>query len=208
MDEVSRCAERMTGYWETIAGWFAVHAPPCQEQLVASRGAEPSAVDALEVTVGETLPDDVRAHFLRHGGTGGVAFFEYSGLSVEGAARRWRGLGNLLAQGVFDGFVPRELAGDERVLSVWWSPGWLPFAQDGGGNLYCVDLDPPRAGARGQVIAWEVHGGPTRPLAPSFEEYLRHYRDELSSGRWVYDAYSGIFDRVGAGTSPQGLSDE
>ncbi|HXV91932.1 MAG TPA: SMI1/KNR4 family protein, partial [Pseudonocardia sp.] len=80
------------------------------------------------------------------------------------------------------------------IRADWWNPGWVPFAEDGGGNLYCVDLAPGERGVRGQVIRWEIHGGPCGPVAASFAEYLLGYRDDLTGGRYVYDPDSGTFD--------------
>ncbi|MDH6464157.1 cell wall assembly regulator SMI1 [Micromonospora sp. A200] len=194
-DPVDRATAQVRALWDEIGDWFAVHAPPCAEQLRAGTGASPAAVQALAVAVGHHLPVDLRAHFQLYGGNGGGMFFEYAGLSVDAALGRWRDLAELRRQGTFDGWAPGELDTEEELVEpVWWSPAWLPFAEDSGGNLYCVDLAPARRGVRGQVIAWEVHGGPVGPMASSFEAYLSRYRDQFRSGRYRYDLDSGIFD--------------
>lgn len=46
-----------------------------------------------------------------------------------------------------------------HLREVYWSPGWIPFAEDGCGNLICVDLDPGPAGTAGQIIEMEFQDG-------------------------------------------------
>ncbi|HYO71462.1 MAG TPA: SMI1/KNR4 family protein [Archangium sp.] len=89
----------------------------------------------------------------------------------------WKGLGELRDEGVFAKAKPHELSRkQEEVIWTSWHPGWVPFAQEGGGNLYCMDLEPGPEGTRGQVIGWELHGGPLRPRAASLEEFFGQSR--------------------------------
>lgn len=190
-------SDRIAAYWQAIDRWFEQHARPCHDQLASSAAASESEIAALERTLGVSLPADLRAHLARYGKDTGATFYEYEGLDVERIGERWSGLERLRGAGTFAAWEPRELdAGESRVQRTWWHGAWVPFAQDGGGNLRCVDLDPGVHGTRGQVIGWELHGGPTRPIAPSFEAYLRRFRDELAAGKLRYDENSGIFDEV------------
>lgn len=52
-------------------------------------------------------------------------------------------------------------------------PGWIPFADDGGGNLYCLDLAPGPTGTVGQVVQLS-HEGPDNVLvADSLTDFVR-----------------------------------
>ena len=195
-DPVAESVERLRRIWDAIGAWFAEnvpdHVPPGDDA-----GVSTADIAAACAEIGHPLPAGVRAQLLLYGATGDLRIFEYSVLPLHRVLDRWRMLNTLRAEGAFDTAVPAEVpVGSDEVECVWWSPGWLPFAEDGGGNLYCVDLIPPPNGHRGQVIAWEVHGGPTMPMAPSLEDYLRRYRDKLTSGRYRYHEPSGTFDEL------------
>ncbi|MFI6284726.1 ankyrin repeat domain-containing protein [Streptomyces sp. NPDC051018] len=195
-DPAEACAERLAALVSDISGWLAEHARPAYRSVVAAGGpADPAEVAELEAAVGARLPADFHAYLRLFGRSGGLDIFEYEGLSVKGILSTWRGLSDLHSQGTFNDRTPHGmLPGEDDMQAVWWHPGWVPFASDGGGNLYCIDLAPPRPGARGQVIEWEIQAGPYGPRASSFEEYLQDYRDKLLSGRYVYDEYSGTYD--------------
>lgn len=63
--------------------------------------------------------------------------------------------------------------GDPPVHREYWRPGWLPFATDGGGNSYALDMDPPVGGRVGQVIVIGSDEDERRVLAPDLPELLR-----------------------------------
>ena len=183
--------------WEEIGAWFDEHAAPYAAALREARGADEEAIRRLEARLGgRRLPPDVRAALQLHGASGGVAYWEYTGLSVEEIASRWEGLERLRGEGTFDGWEPRELDSSlQLVQPQWWSPDWIPLAKDGGGNLLCVDLGPDVRGTRGQVIWWEIHGGPVASPSPSLRSWLESYRAQLQRRHPRYDEASGTFDR-------------
>jgi cell wall assembly regulator SMI1 len=62
------------------------------------------------------------------------------------------------------------------VKGDFFNARWLPFTSDQGGNSCCLDLDldldPPKAGTRGQVIFFD-HEDAARPVeARSFLAFL------------------------------------
>lgn len=182
-DSAETCAVRLTVLVSEITEWLAEHAPRTHESLLKARGAADSAqVARLETEVGVRLPAEFRAYLRLFGGSGGLDYYEYDGLSVERMLHRWSGLMDLHEKGTFDGREPHELdPANEYVRCVWWHPGWVPFAEDGGGNLYCVDLAPAEEGRCGQVIQWEIRGGPVGPRAWSVEQFLRKFHATLVS---------------------------
>jgi molybdopterin molybdotransferase len=49
---------------------------------------------------------------------------------------------------------------------------WLPITTDNGGNSCCLDLDPPRASGRGQVIFFDHEDEVREVEARSFLAFL------------------------------------
>lgn len=181
--------------WARILAWADAHAPGFAQNLRAATPASHAAIEELEATIGRPLPADLIAELLLHGNDDGAYFYEYAGRGAAQMQRAWRSKVALDDKNTFDAFEPREIRADERrVRHVWWHRGWIELATDGGGNALCVDLAPGPAGTVGQIIQWEIHGGPTRPLARSYLELLRRYADNLTSGRFTYDPESWTFD--------------
>ncbi len=90
--------------------------------------------------------------------------------------------------GLFDGgeFDDRHagVTGGEGVVKLWWSPGWIPFADNGGGDYYCVDLVPTYPGRRGQVVFF-CHETSHRPLiAPSTAVFMSELASAMQSGAY------------------------
>ncbi len=185
--------ETIRRLWAAMGAWFQTHAPPCYERLHAAEGASAEAIALLETQVGSRLPDDFAAYLRLYNAYYGLCFFEYSGFDTVHIARNWQMLKELTDAGTFARAEP-HVESDERMQACWWHPGWIPFAEDGGGNLICLDLAPAARGTWGQVFYWEIHGGPEHPCAPSFLAYLKRYHDDLLSGRYTYDAYTGTFN--------------
>ena len=191
--------EEMKKLWDDIAGWLEKNAPPAFESMKDATGATDAQLDELAARLGAELPEDFRAYLKIFNKYYGPPFFEYASLDIENIHRTRDGLNSLKAEGKFDTFEPHENVRGSNVRYTWWHDGWVPFAEDGGGNLICVDLDPADSGAVGQVFYWEIHGGPVardRGAGPSFLDFVRWYRDELVSDNYKYDEMSGIFDKV------------
>nr|WP_275902415.1 SMI1/KNR4 family protein [Myxococcus eversor] len=180
---------RAESVWKRIGAWAARRDKTYAQGLENTRPATEARVAALEKALGAELPSDFRAFLLRFGGgtppgKPGVSIAEYAVLPVERILSRWEGLRDLVQKGTFKKATPHELSkSQKKVKWTWWHPGWVPFVEDGGGNLKCVDLEPGPEGTRGQVIGWEIRGGPLRPYAPSMEEFLEHYLEDLETGR-------------------------
>lgn len=180
-------AARMRELWRRIDAWFVANAEGCHENLVKARGASVQRIAKLERAIGRRLPGDLRAHLRMFGGRGKVDFREYDGMTVEQILERWQGLEQLRRDGTFKTAKPHELSKEaDEVRFAWWHGGWIPFAEDSGGNLLCVDLDPGPRGRSGQVLGWEIHGGPVGPRAPSFDAFLRDYADQLEAGKHAF----------------------
>jgi len=184
---------RMDRLWKQLGDWFGRKCPPYADQLEHTRPATPAQLSALEKALSVELTPDLRAFLRRFGGGASngntpLHIFEYAVLSTKQIQDRWKGLDELRRGGTFEASMPHDLDdSQEEVKVTWWDSGWIPFAQDGGGNLYCVDLAPGPDGTRGQVIAWEMHGGPSVPWASSLDAFFEKYLEVIEGGRTHFD---------------------
>ncbi|MBP0615726.1 SMI1/KNR4 family protein [Jiella mangrovi] len=79
-----------------------------------------------------------------------------------------------------------------EIRAVWWSRGWIPIMENGGGDHVCVDLDPAEAGTPGQLLTY-YHDETYRPLVASdMEALLRHLAERLRSGACRIDEHGLI----------------
>jgi cell wall assembly regulator SMI1 len=90
----------------------------------------------------------------------------------------------LLEGGDFD---HREARSAKGIRSEWWNIGWIPFASNGGGDLFCVDLAPAPGGTAGQVISHNHETGEHQLLAVSFRPLLNELVSGLRDGKYSFD---------------------
>ncbi len=85
------------------------------------------------------------------------------------------------------------------------SPGWIPFADDGGGNPYCLDLTPGPAGRVGQVVQLEHDSLEAHLVADSLTDFVQGIETSLD---WTADGPGGRKARLrgrGDELSPEDL---
>jgi cell wall assembly regulator SMI1 len=112
-------------------------------------------------------------------------------LSIAEIKSFWKQIKELVDGGEFD---DQRSAPASGVRSDWWCPGWVPVADNGGGDAVCLDMAPDDGGAVGRVILFS-HDAAERPiLAPSFEAWLIQLADNMESGRYVYDPDEGLIE--------------
>jgi len=172
--------------WHDIERWLARHAPDRKAEL--NDGADDAALAALAKLVGHDLPADYAASLRLHNGTANLTSYIYN--DTVSVAARWE--------------ARKPLENDKRTIHDpdagiikprWWSPAWLPFAEDSEGNLLCLDLDPAPKGKVGQVLIWEMSMGPGLAGFGSFGDWLADYRDGLKGGRFVVDDSGYIYEK-------------
>jgi cell wall assembly regulator SMI1 len=175
--EPDTSAVDVTAIWDDITTWLGQNAQPTLATLHS--GANPQDIDRAEEILGIRLPAAYRQSLLRHDGQTYLTDYEY--LSLQQVLRIWNSKRNALERG---DFVGREVYqhGNGVIRNFWWHPGWIPFAEDSGGNLLCLDLAPASKGHWGQVLCWERTTGPYPGTETSFAEWLRTYRDDLLDG--------------------------
>jgi cell wall assembly regulator SMI1 len=177
--------------WSDIEEWLREHAPARAQEL--RPGADAETVAALEVTLRNPLPPDYAASLRIHDGKTGLTDYTY--MSIEQVIDTWARLNELSRSGAFaNRTIDDPSAG--IIQPRWWTPSWIPFAEDGGGNLLCLDLEPGPHGTYGQVLRFERTMGPGPAGWASFQDWLASYRDRLKQGVYFVDEDGFIRERM------------
>ncbi|MEU4422515.1 SMI1/KNR4 family protein [Actinoplanes sp. NPDC024001] len=114
-----------------------------REQLPDAVGASEAEVAAVEARLGVTLPDELRTLYRVT-----RSWWEWSldEVYVADAASR-----STLWRFAATEAIPAPTA-ETAVQQLAGSPGWIVFADSGGGDRFAVDLTPGPAGHLGQII--------------------------------------------------------
>lgn len=171
-------SDSIASIWSDIEDWLSANARPTLEAL--RPGADEQSLNRLEQAVGLALPPDYRAALAHHDGRAYLTDYEY--LSVNQIFNIWSRKRQAFDQKLFTGRDIRQKGGG-IIRNFWWHPGWIPFAEDSGGNLLCIDMAPGWRGKRGQILRWEREEGPLPSPEKSFHEWLLKYRDDLLAER-------------------------
>ena len=195
-------AHRWTTWLDLLEGHgFAISA-------VLQPPANNAALETLETVTGQRLTDEIRAFYQLNNGqrtrpserqvqegraapwppTAAPVFGFYEFLSTEAAAHAWSIWQSVAEQQGPDGMAemaePVTVDEPDKVKREYWIPGWLPFAQDGGGNALAFDLAPEPAGIVGQIIIIGSDEDHRRIFAPSISELLARIASEWADGRF------------------------
>jgi cell wall assembly regulator SMI1 len=183
--------------WGRLRTWFEANAEEAVAGLLP--GATEAELVACESELGIPLPPELRALFAAVQGsedTWGTFpssdFLDdmaYGVLGVSGCLELWRQQKELLEGGDFEGQTPPA---STRVQAVWWHPGWVPFAGNGGGDLFFIDTVPGDDGVVGQVVKHDHESGSHKVLATSLLEFITDLADEAHAGRLVWDEDYGL----------------
>jgi cell wall assembly regulator SMI1 len=199
--------------WDRIEAWLKAHARDVRKSLRPP--AKPPAVHKVEATIGVRLPPDFVASVGRHNGQSDEA---ESGLfphtdDVFGPEPAWRllPLSEIAAvwgqlKGLYDAGEYAGQATDPSpgVRADRWCPGWVPVADNGGGDHLCLDTTPGEGGRVGQIVVFR-HDSPSRPLlAGSFEELLTRLADGVESGRYIFEADEGLVEATDGASGVHG----
>lgn len=179
--------------WTEIIAWFRAQGAPDYQDLTPGKyGASAEEITQLERKMEREVPEDFKEHLRFFNKYYCVDFLEYSNFDIQHMLEHRDCFNMLKADGAFEESERHMEPSHRRVRHTWWHEFWLPFAEDGGGNLICLDLDPSDEGTFGQIFFWERDAGPCIPEACSFTEFVRQCRDEILSGKYEYDDYYGF----------------
>jgi cell wall assembly regulator SMI1 len=153
---------------------------------------KPEAVVKLEATFGASLPADFKESlFIHDGQKSGVQIGVFPGfynddiggsyylMDSNAIARDWKSLRAVQKAGDFDDLAAEA---DRGVASAWWDESWIPFAANGGGDYFCIDLKPARGGSVGQIVSFEGKAGRRRLVAKSFSIWLSRQAKAFEAG--------------------------
>jgi cell wall assembly regulator SMI1 len=190
--------------WARIEAWLGQNAPALRKSLRPP--AREGAREKLQAKLGMTLPADFAESIQVHDGQkadadgglfpladdvlGDMPSFRL--LTLAEIGREWAMMKGLHDLGEFDGRKARPGRG---VGGGWWNPGWVPIADNGGGDYFCLDLAPGKGGAVGQVIVF-FHDMDDRPrMARSYAAWLEKLAKGFAAGKYVLDEDEGIVER-------------
>jgi cell wall assembly regulator SMI1 len=119
--------------------------------------------------------------YLLHDGIGMPAFRNQMArasyfLCLDDALEEWQQLTEALRGGHLDGAVVEYTKGPVRAQ--WWNARWFPITANGGGDHYCVDMDPAAGGKQGQIISYRHDAGERDVYAEDLATFLLDYVDE------------------------------
>ena len=173
--------------WEHFERWCQKNAPLMCEDL--KQGATVEEIKTLEERIGLTLPEDFVAFLMVHNGE--MWFNSYKYIGTEQIYQIWLTLNQILEEGVFSN-IQIDSRSQGIIKNTWWDSHWIPFAEDSGGNLNCIDLAPDVNGSIGQVIYWEKIEGPLPSGCQSFFAWFRDMKKGL--GRYYVVSEDGYIE--------------
>ena len=180
---------------EEIKAFYKEFAPSQYQDGLIDKPGEQKVKD-LEEAINLPLPEAYR--FFLFNNDFQVDFdANFKCLSVKEVLSCWEGMHGLLDKGVFnDGRIEHHEKGNfgnwdgDFIKKVWWSPKWIPFAEDSCGNMKCIDCDPGKNGVMHQLMAMEVQDG-QGPFIESryvdFFDYLSKHLVYLQKGQYTLD---------------------
>jgi len=171
--------------WAKIVALLKKKRPNVAKSL--RKGAKAKELQGLETLVGLSLPEEFQEFYVKCDGQSGDAeplvpaglYSEdaYRLLPLEEIAGEWTRWKKLTEVGEF-----KDLQGgaSKGIRDDWWNVGWIPFADNGNGDLMCVDLAPDFSGTNGQIITVN-HESPKRELlAPCISLWLQELAGRLT----------------------------
>ncbi len=175
----------MNELWNRLKTWLEQNAPELLETLQPA--ASEKKIAALEQHLGVRLPEDYRAFLALTDGQKEYAEFNFHDgelLSTKSIKTQWNIWKELLDDGTFEDSTSQPQLG---IRGDWWNARWIPFTHDGGGNHLCLDLDPAKGGAVGQIISMEHDNGERLIMFNNFSHWLEQLLEDLQSGEIVFD---------------------
>src|SRR5436190_1344770 len=195
--QTTSTSEATVSTWAAYSGWLEEHAPRAFANLAPPASA--TALRAVETTIGQKLPDGVRALLARNDGQrhleGCTVLPGLRFLSCARIVREWKSWASL-RQGPaknLDAHDAHCSSLTPGVRAVYTAPGWVPLFQDGDrADYFGVDLGPEPEGKRGQIINFGRDETDHFIAFGDLGDFLGFWLKEAEAGRCkVVDAGSG-----------------
>lgn len=175
---------KASAVWKRIEQWMKANVSKAKRKAWFPRGASESEIAKAEAIIGLSLPEEVRASYLIHNGSGEIGNDGFL-LSLEEIQEEWSLYKELLDNGTFED-ITTWIKGP--VKEEWFNPKWIPLTHHDSGDCVSLDMDPAVGGVVGQVIDMPHELGSGRTvLKSSFLKWLAKFAKELESGKWVYN---------------------
>jgi len=188
--------KKLSSSWKRIVEWLQLNSPSTLEYFQTPASIE--QIDTAASQLGLKLPDELIAFYQIINGAESSGIFPshddwdymgFSPISLEQVVQDWNMLKESLEMGDFVGLKAES---SEGIANDWWNIGWIPFASNGGGDYYCIDIVPTNNGTVGQIISHSHESGIRKNLAISLGDYLSDLADLLENNEHIYDDEYGI----------------
>jgi cell wall assembly regulator SMI1 len=166
---------------ERLDQWLQAHRPIYYQELLP--GLTDSEYEKFEERLGLRAPAAFRALYQWRNGQSAKCYKGFQDNRQFASAECILGSKQILdemnegnEEGGFDsGFA----------MANWWSPSWIPFLDNGGGDHLCLDLGGAFTGRPGQLITF-WHDWENRSIEyPSLELWLEIFVGSLEAGLWA-----------------------
>ena len=149
---------------------------PDVEELLNPSVAE-AEIEQAESLIGFQFPDEFRKLYMKHNGEGDQVMGVMAGfgwMDLRTVTGTWRGRQEL----------PYDIISGkpDAVKEGGYRKGWIPFAEDGGGSLLVMDLEPGTRGSYSQIISLDRNTNISYVIAESFGQFIESIVSELRTG--------------------------
>lgn len=187
---------------KAIKQWLSENAPKVLEESIAP--ATEDDIVFVELETGIKLPETFKNFLLIQNGANGANPLFGDGhelLACDQIVKEYhygRENHELSADDLQQYQEWKEMAAENRidisgpVKPHESHPNWLPISNQNGDILRYLDFDPAEGGKLGQVIEVDLLGVRWEVIAPSFEDFLSNFYNELINEHFEVDDFGGI----------------
>ena len=170
--------ERAFTVFSRLRAWYDART----EAIRVGPPASPATLDALAAQLGRGIPDEMRAVYAHHDGTGPLLPKGAWLRSVSEIATTLEEFGPIIDEHFEDG--PVSLDAREAHWDLPFHRAWIPFATREAFDVW-IDLDPGPNGTRGQVL-YPVGEASVEIVAPDVLSFLERWATLLESGTFSW----------------------
>ncbi|WP_010605276.1 SMI1/KNR4 family protein [Pseudoalteromonas maricaloris] len=166
--------------WERIIKWLEKNAPSIKEAIQPPASQE--LIEKVQSLVGLELPDDFKRLYATSNGISPDAranlFFGMTFIPLERVCEHLEAI-NSRDSDFYLIHADRGIKSEYRL-----STSRIPFADDFGTSLLCIDLNPDENGTLGQVVFIDYNMDTGLLLASSITELVQQFAEALEAGKY------------------------